>query len=185
MLQSPSNIRVFVQWLEKTVFAGENIECEITFKNIAAVPDAPRSVLHSNSLNGFTPGGERQRKTTPLQVSGTQAKNAAGQSTRPLVSSRGHRTALSLNVPSSGDRLQRGSAHRSGRQSEVGSESRPHRRSISIVSLGNPERAAEESSAQQKVDESTRRQSKGHVRASSLQIIPRRSGNNSTGPLSG
>lgn len=185
MLQSTSNIRVFVQWLEQTVFAGENIECEITFRNIAAVPDAPRSVPHSNSLNGFRIGGEKQRKTTPLQASGIQAKNATGQSTRPLVSGRGHRTALSLNVPSNGDRLQQGSAYRSGRQTEAGSEPRPHRRSISIVSLGIPERAGEEPPAQQNSDESMRRPSRGHVRASSLQIVSRRSGNNGTGPLSG
>jgi hypothetical protein len=118
-------------------------------------------------------------------VSGTQAKNATGQSTRPLVSGRGHRTTLSLNAPSGDDRLQRGSAYRSGRQSEAGSEPRPHRRSISIVSLGIAERTGEEPPAQQNVDESTHRPSRGHVRASSLQIIPRRSGNNGTGPLSG
>lgn len=184
MLPSTSNIRVFVQWLEQTVFAGENVECEITFKNIAAVPDAHRSVVHSN-LNGFTLGGERKQKTSSLHMSGTQAKNATVQSTRPLVSSRGHRTTLSLNVPGGVDRLQRGSAYRSGQQSEVGSEPRPHRRSISIVSLGVAECAGEEQLSQQNVDESTRRPSRGHVRASSLQIIPRRSGNNGAGPLSG
>ncbi|KAJ5305444.1 uncharacterized protein N7443_005104 [Penicillium atrosanguineum] len=31
----PSNIQVFVNWRDQTIFAGENVECTITFKNIA------------------------------------------------------------------------------------------------------------------------------------------------------
>ena len=185
MLPSTSNIRVFVQWAQQTVFAGEDIECEITFKNVATIPDVPRSVYQSNSFNGFAQGGERQRKTTPLQSSGTQLKNTTGQNPRPPVSGRGHQTTLSLNVPNSDDFLQRGSAYRSGRQGDAASEPRPHRRSISIVTLGITERAGEESTAIQNVDDRTRRPSRGHVRASSLQILPRRSGTNGNGPSPG
>src|SRR5277367_3160708 len=99
-----SNIRVFVQWSEQTVFAGEDIECQITFKNVAAVPNAPRSSSHPGSLNGFTPGGGRERKSTPLQTPAAQGNNNISQNSRTAPSSRGHRSTLSLNVPVGSER---------------------------------------------------------------------------------
>jgi RAB6A-GEF complex partner protein 2 len=180
-----SNIRVFVQWSEQTVFAGEDIECQITFKNVAAVPNAPRSSSHPGSLNGFTPGGGRERKSTPLQTPAAQGKNNISQNSRTAPSSRGHRSTLSLNVPVGSERSNPGPGPRNSGHGQVGTEERSHKRSVSIISLGISEDPGDEAITQRNVAEGSRRPSRGHVRASSLQIVPRRSGTNGAGPLSG
>jgi len=185
MLPSTSNIRVFVQWSEQTVFAGEDIECQITFKNVATVPNAPRSSSHPGSLNGFTPGGGRERKTMPLQPPAAQGKNNTLQNSRAAPSGRGHRSTLSLNVPVSSGRSNQGPGPRDSGHSEVGTEERSHKRSVSIISLGISEDPGDEAITQRNATEGSRRPSRGHVRASSLQIVPRRSGTNGAGPLSG
>jgi RAB6A-GEF complex partner protein 2 len=180
-----SNIRVFVQWSEQTVFAGEDIECQITFKNVAAVPNAPRSSSHPSSLNGFAPGGGRERKSTPLQTPAAQGKNNISQNSRTAPSSRGHRSTLSLNVPVGSERSNPGPEPRNSGHGQVGTEERSHKRSVSIISLGISEDPGDEAITQRNVAEGSRRPSRGHVRASSLQIVPRRSGTNGAGPLSG
>jgi RAB6A-GEF complex partner protein 2 len=185
MLPSPSNIRVFVQWSEQTVFAGEDIKCQIIFKNVAAVPNEARSSSHSGSLNGFAPGGGRGRKGNPLQTPTAQGKNTVSQNSRAVPSGRGHRSALSLNVPVGSGRSNQGSGLRSSGHIEVGTEDRSHKRSVSIISLGISEDPGVEAIAQLNVAEGSRRPSRGHIRASSLQIVPRRSGTNGAGPLSG
>ncbi|KAG7125262.1 hypothetical protein HYQ45_013265 [Verticillium longisporum] len=54
---SSSNIRVFIRWDDQTVFAGEEIKCTITFKNVAADPS--------------------QHKQTQRQANGTEAREGA------------------------------------------------------------------------------------------------------------
>jgi hypothetical protein len=185
MLPSTSNIRVFVQWSEQTIFAGEDIECQITFKNVAAVPNAPSSSPHPGSLNGFTTGGGRERKSTPLRTPAAPGKNNISQSSRAAPSGRGHRSTLSLNVPVGSGRSNQTDVPRNSGHSEVGQEERSHKRSVSIISLGISEDPGDEASTQRNVAEGSRRPSRGHIRASSLQIIPRRSGTNGARPLSG
>jgi hypothetical protein len=185
MLPSPSNIRVFVQWSEQTVFAGEDIECQITFKNVAAVPNASRSSSHPSSLNGFPPGGGRERKSTPVQTLATQGKNTVSQNSRAAPSGRGHRSTLSLNVPVGSGQSNQGPGLRNSGHGEVGPEDRSHKRSVSIISLGISEDPGDEAITQHNVAEGSQRPSRGHIRASSLQIVPRRSGTNGAGPLSG
>ena len=186
MLPSSSNIRVFVQWSEQTVFAGEDIECQITFKNVAAVPNAPRSSSHPGSLNGFAPDGGRERKSTPLQTPAAQGKNNTSQNSRAdaiksrpsiyfVIECAGRQRAIESRALG-----QRHSGH-----NEVGTEERSHKRSVSIISLGISEDPGDEAVTQRNVTEGSRRPSRGHVRASSLQIVPRRTGTNGAGPLSG
>jgi RAB6A-GEF complex partner protein 2 len=184
MLPSTSSIRVFVQWSDQTVFAGEDIECQITFRNVASVSNPPRSSSHPGSLNGFT-GRERQRKTSPLQTPALQAKNSSIPNSRAATSNRGHRSTLSLNVPVGSGRVTQSSGTRNNRPNEAVLEQRPHRRSVSIISLGISEPPGDETASLNTVGEGSRRPSKGHVRASSLQIVPRRSGINGAGPMSG
>lgn len=185
MLPSMSNIRVFVQWSEQTVFAGENIECQITFKNVAAVPNVPGSTSHPGSLNGFASNGGRERKIMPLHTPASQGKSNALQNNRSAPSSRGHRSALSLNVPAGSGRSGEGLGPKTTAYNKVGIEQRSHKRSVSIMSLGISEDPGDEVVIQRNVAEGSRGPSRGHARASSLQIIPRRTGTNGTGPLSG
>ncbi|KAF1962969.1 Rgp1-domain-containing protein [Byssothecium circinans] len=95
-----SNIRVFVQWKNPTVFAGEDIECTITFKNIALPNGSDRSPIRK--VNGFAPGGERQRKLPPVHSSTRPSisRNSSFISQGPPSHLRGHRPAQSLHTPS-------------------------------------------------------------------------------------
>ncbi|KAI9640089.1 Golgi membrane exchange factor (Ric1p-Rgp1p) subunit [Ciborinia camelliae] len=171
-----SNIRVFIQWKEQTVFAGEDIECQITFKNVATTPVSSKSSSHSSGPNGFLQSPERHRRT-PSQI-----KNSA-LSPRSGVSNRGvHRSSFSLTVPPE-------SVH--SKQSEQWSRgtSRPgrggegHKRSVSIISMGASESAIDEVASHGSVAERPGTGGKGHGRSGSLQFVSRRHGVNG-GPIS-
>jgi hypothetical protein len=167
-----------VQWTEPTVFAGEDIECEITFKNIASTPTPSRTTLHPAAANGFGPGAERQRKA-PL----SQVKPSATLSPRPAVS-RGHRTTLSLNVPASSVRPPPISGPWNGGPPKLAQDGGSHKRSVSIISIGAGESGIEDIAGHGSVNEKPRGLSRGHGRSASLQIVPRRHAING-GPTSG
>ena len=182
-----SNIRVFVQWTEQTVFAGEDVECEITFKNIATTPTPSRSSLHPSSAagNGFAPGGERPRKPTAIQPKNGVTSPRPRPQQRP---SRGHKTTLSLNVPPSSVRSQRTADSWNGAPISGVKEGKgkSHGRSLSIISIGASESSTIGGTVEN--DSATERprlpKGKGHGRSSSLHIVPRRHGVNG-GPPSG
>lgn len=171
-----SNIRVFVQWRDQTVFAGENIECEIIFKNTTPPAVPPNVSLPTGGTNGHIPGIDRQRKQS---VATNSISNA---SLRPGPPGRGHRATLSLSVPPA--------PRRPPTESGSQTESRPkagaggtHKRSVSIVSIGASESSVGDVSSRGG-NEPPRRPTRGHVRSASLQIVPRRTGMNG-GPPSG
>jgi hypothetical protein len=176
-----SSIRVFVKWTEQTVFAGEEIECEITFKNIATIPTPSRNSLHPSSAagNGFAPGGERPRKATSVQT-----KNGAPSPRPRLPPERGHKSSLSLNVPPQSSRSHRKTDPWNGAPlSGIKKGKGGHGRSVSIISIGASERSTIGEGGNGNSDERPR-VTKGHGRSSSLQIVPRRHGING-GPPSG
>lgn len=185
MSASVSSIRVSVQWLEQTVFAGEDIECTITFKNIAAVPSTSRATSPSPRLNGLAPASERQRKISPSQTAAASARGKASQiagSNPPH--GRGHRSTLSLNVPPSA-LARNGTGSPSVSHGRTTSHGGPHKRSVSIISIGASESAADETRSQPGLPGALRRPTRGHARAASLQIVPRRMGGSGGGPTSG
>ena len=160
-----------MHWTEPTVFSGEEIECEITFKNVAATPTSSRTTLHPIALNGFATGGERQRKAPNAQVKSNSL------SPRPPQSMRGHRTTLSLTAPVTSVRSsQVGSGSWNGGHSRGGNESSSHKRSVSIVSIGASENVVDDMDGQIGLTERPRRLSRGHGRSASLQIMPRKNG---------
>ncbi|KAI9802487.1 MAG: hypothetical protein M1825_002872 [Sarcosagium campestre] len=100
-----NNIRVFVQWKDQAVFAGEDVECTITFRNVSSTPGTPESRTPTTKLNGFVSGGERQRKTAPLQPTSNTVRGAPLHSPLgPSGHDRGHRPSLSLNLPPTSSR---------------------------------------------------------------------------------
>lgn len=132
-MASNSNIRAFVHWKEPTVFSGEDVECVITFKNIAELREEEETP--NKNANGTRPRVERQRTVT--QSTGltrpdlSRTPSLAGS--RAPSYSRGHRPSLSLSViPSQ-------SPH--GRTPSLGSvvhkPAHNHARSLSIMSLGS------------------------------------------------
>jgi hypothetical protein len=177
-----TNIRVFVTWAEQTVFAGEDIECQITFKNIATTPAPSRSSLQPPSANGFTLGADRHKK-----VPATQTKREAAISPRSVAPNRGHRTTLSLNVPAASIRALPTSPSWNGGTPKAAKDGR-HKRSLSIISIGAIgaiEGGADDIASHGSVVERPRVASRGHGRSASLQIVPRRHGINGNGPSSG
>jgi len=179
MSMPQSSIRVFVQWTEQTVFAGEDIECQITFRNVAATP-TPSKTLRPPVVNGLSSVGERQRK-----VSASHSRNGA-LSPRPGLPGKGHRSTLSLNVASVSvnSQSQAGSEAWNGSQPKGPSEAGTHKRSLSIISMGATESNAGDEASNASTIERSGGMSRGHGRSASLQIVPRRHGVNG-GPTSG
>lgn len=206
-----SNIRVFVRWHEQVVFVGEEVKCTITFKNIARGP-APPTPTAQKPPSLFPPSpsssrherGSRQSLPSSLHpgvgVSG-RPKSNAGLAPPPNV--RGHRSSLSLSVPSAASRARTGSvsswsqtsvaggrsqSNGNGSGSGTGSESgngnghghghgnrkgHGHKRSVSIVSVGSLSTVDDVQSA---ASSPKPHRPRGHARASSLQILPRGGG---------
>ncbi|KAF3914403.1 hypothetical protein ABW21_db0206263 [Orbilia brochopaga] len=193
-----SNIRVFVSFGDKAaVFAGEDIECTITFRNIAPAPGSQRS--GSRSVNGsILENGpehkgfsERRSKQPPLQLAAAE-KSASARKQRPgsistTGAARKHRPSLSLSTPGSARRLQQqqgtplGSpattvrpitATTQGSAVEAtagnGVVGHKHKRSISIVSIGS------DAAGDLQVRTPGRR-STPHSRSTSLSYAPKRS----------
>ncbi|KAG7145664.1 hypothetical protein HYQ46_005586 [Verticillium longisporum] len=106
---SSSNIRVFIRWDDQIVFAGEEIKCTITFKNVAADSSQHKQTQRQANV------ADRPRYATPLH----RGKPITG-STPPTPStagpSRGHRSTLSLSAPAAFSRSRSGSIQRVVRQ---------------------------------------------------------------------
>lgn len=169
---SPSNLRVFVQWTNATVFAGEDVECTITFKNVAVPEGRDRSPVRKH--NGFAPGGERQRKLPlPPVYSSTTRPTVSRNSSyttahKPPSNVRGHRPALSLHTPSTPGERKSPVLPSGAFGNNTGGQR--HGRSLSIMSMGT-EGAAETSRDRTSIPA---RPARGHARSGSLQIVPGR-----------
>ncbi|KAF9738245.1 hypothetical protein PMIN01_03528 [Paraphaeosphaeria minitans] len=170
-----SNIRVFVQWKNSTVFAGEDIECTITFKNTALPEGRDKSPIQKT--NGFAPGGERQRKLPPVHSSTRPSVSRNSSFTSlggPAQHLRGHRPALSVQTGSSvGDR-NRSPQHYSAafnNGSATPTHKHGHGKSLSITPIGTD--AATEGSHERSAP-AARRPMRAHGRSASLQVTPGR-----------
>jgi len=163
-MPSSSSIRVFVRWKEQTVFAGEDIECEITFRNVDVAPTSNQASPH-NASNAFQPGGHRKIPSAQIK----------GSSLNPLSANavKGHRSTLSLTVPSHSSRSPVISGSWPSRQSvQTSRDAGKHKRSLSIISIAANENIADEKLVQNgHVDRV--RPIRGHGRSASLQIVPR------------
>ncbi|KAK4181140.1 Rgp1-domain-containing protein [Triangularia setosa] len=119
-----SNIRVFVRWHEQVVFAGEEVKCTITFKNVARPPgNGGGGGPNSGSYNVSTLAGglkpfsqrERLRQPSPLHPGASstgRTKHNSSSSLAPPSATGGrghHRSSLSLSVPSAASRARAGS----------------------------------------------------------------------------
>ncbi|KAI1781013.1 Rgp1-domain-containing protein [Hypoxylon cercidicola] len=162
----PSNIRVFVTWDDQTVFAGEDIKCQITFKNIAPSPNQARS--SSQHRQPPTPIAERSRQPSPLLSPRTKPNNGL----TPPGASRGHRSTLSLTVPPTSSRLRGPPQQWTPTQPSPQRPGHAHKRSLSIVSIGSAA-TIEEQSHTNAAPARPQRPNRGHGRSASLQISPR------------
>ncbi|KAI2632050.1 Rgp1-domain-containing protein [Hypoxylon sp. NC1633] len=163
-----SNIRVFVKWDDQTVFAGEDIKCRITFKNIAPGPNPTRS-SSNQSQQPQSPIAERSRQPSPLLSPRTKPNNGL----TPPISTRGHRSTLSLTVPSSSSRLRGPPQQWTPSQPSPQRPGHAHKRSLSIVSIGSAATIEEQSHGNLPPARAQRPSRGGHGRSASLQISPR------------
>ncbi|EFY87871.1 intracellular protein transporter [Metarhizium acridum CQMa 102] len=177
-----SNIRVFVRWRDQTVFAGEDVKCTVTFKNVAPTQSQQRQQQQSQQQQ--KPHGERQRLAVPLQA---RAKANVGLAAPPPTNAtRGHRrSALSLGVSSTNSHSRSGSVQWS-QATGSGGDWRPghaHKRSLSIVSIGSANNA-EEHAQRNETPSRPHRPHRGHSRAASLQISAQGATSPGPGPQS-
>ncbi|KAL6823965.1 intracellular protein transport protein [Trichoderma camerunense] len=163
MSDSFSNIRVFVHWRDQTVFAGEAVQCTVTFRNIAPEANQQQQQVHSRPPSQSQSQSERQRLASPIQTRGKAAASARGH----------RRAALSLSVPSPSTRSRQGSIQ--WPQAVVPGDPRghAHKRSVSIVSIGSTTSTIDEHSQSPRYENSPRQPRHSHNRASSLQIASR------------
>ncbi len=180
-----SAIHVSTQWKSSTVFAGEEIECTITFENVSQAHNFPRIPSPSSQLLRGGPSRERWKET--LQIRSTQGLASSNQRTSPSISgipqttSKTHKPSLSLSTSHRCPPVSMPS--RSESVSKISSSANnKHRRSVSIVSIGGE--TIDEAPSRSPVLGSGR-PIRGHLRAASLQVLPRRMINSNSGPQSG
>ncbi|KAF2154183.1 Rgp1-domain-containing protein [Myriangium duriaei CBS 260.36] len=163
----PSNLRTYVQWKDSSVFAGEDIECVITFKNVARTPQQKeRDAAQAKQRSRFDPLQpilERQRNPTSstafTKPSIARLPSVASVST--AANRPGHRQTLSLGVEPSTPPTDHALASR---------RPKAHGRSLSILSIGAEGGAP--AGARNKMT-SPGSQRGRHGRSASLQILSR------------
>ncbi|KAI7723061.1 Rgp1-domain-containing protein [Hortaea werneckii] len=180
---TPSNIRAFVHWREPAVYAGEEIECIITFKNIAKPPgeDEGEDELQTPLANGAprvrgAPSATHSRRGSYAtgRPQSSRAPSAASSRGAPPPPARGHRPALSLSVVNAGPRNGLHSAPLQARTPTNGGMSgKGHGRSLSIMSLGSDMASETRTTTTTAAAQPSRRPAKGHGRSASLQVVPR------------
>lgn len=181
-----SHIRVFVHWRDQTVFAGEDIKCTITFKNVARESDNARANQHQHASPQRRNNSDRQRLLSSLASPLGGNRSSRGSNTiaspPPASNGRGHRrSALSLSIPSTTP-SSRSAAVQWPSGGGSFSESRPghaHKRSLSIVSIGSASTMDDHTQRNETSGRPTMPH-RGHSRASSLQIMSK--GNMAAGP---
>ncbi|KAJ5281816.1 hypothetical protein N7478_007188 [Penicillium angulare] len=169
----PSNIQVFVKWKDQTIFAGENVECTITFKNVA------------ETKSTANPAGEGHQRKTSRVANHTSNNNSdsflgfkspqglfSGRRSYSISSQRkpsNHRAASSLSTPTI-------ASHSFPPASNPSSTPRSwqpghsHKRSVSILSIDSEGQTDSSPSPHYNRGKPAR----GHGRSASLQIVPRR-----------
>ncbi|EEH42219.1 uncharacterized protein PADG_07039 [Paracoccidioides brasiliensis Pb18] len=102
-----SDMQVFVRWKEQTIFAGEDVECIITFKNVTlndSSTDDSASQKHirrgSRPMNGVVSGGNYSpaKSLNPFSFNNRRSL-ATSPRNRQQGSDKAHRTAASLSSP--------------------------------------------------------------------------------------
>ncbi|KAI4119369.1 MAG: hypothetical protein LQ345_000748 [Seirophora villosa] len=173
-----SNLRVSVEWREAAVFAGESLECVITFRNVTRISDlkstagqipnhkiTTRELWKDFDTTAHAPYGPVQ---SPRQSSNISVK-------------KGHRYAASLNRFSDVTTVAPKSSQHDNSRLDQATINRRYRRSIPIVSSGGDPISSE---IKTKGTSASGRPGGNHGRAASLQILPGRSTASITGVCS-
>ena len=160
-------MRAYVQWKESSIFAGEEIECIITFKNTTDDGSQATADDHANTRHKQVP---RQRTVTH---STHQLSTAPSIAASGAPSQSRHRPTLSLSVypppTNTHGRVPSHSASQISATNTATTTTRPqpkHGRSLSIMSMGSDKAATTGPS-------SSRRPVRPHARSASMQVLSR------------
>ncbi|KAF9893720.1 hypothetical protein FE257_009889 [Aspergillus nanangensis] len=167
-----SDIQVFVKWKDQTIFAGEDVECTITFKNVAE-----RSAESGNG--GQLPHQRKQSRAgnvSPHSESRFSLKSPQSlffnphRRSYPTLAKKNpaHRISSSVSSPLIG-------SHSFPPPSTPRTGSLPthkHKRSVSILSIDSDINA--ESTPRTSSQFNRARPARGHGRSASMQVIPKR-----------
>ncbi|THV95945.1 Rgp1-domain-containing protein [Aureobasidium pullulans] len=171
-MATPSKVRAFVQWKESSVFAGEEIECIISFKNTC--DDGSQQTADEQTTNTRHKPAPRQRTVThstqQLSTAPSVAPSVAGSRAPSQSQSRGHRPTLSLTVyppPPTSAHARIPSHAATNTTTTTTRHANTHGRSLSIMSMGSDKAATT-------TPVTTRRPpARGHGRSASMQVLSR------------
>ena len=172
---SEDNIHISVQWENSTIFASENLECTIKFTNVT-----------NSRLRGSSPGlrnssrpRDRWREANPQHTRNSSIASSHVRSPSGIRSF----DVRSPKLPESTNHVANhvNSEGRSLYKPQQGPSHKNHRRSISIVSIGNDGKEVLEA----RPTLLQPRPNLSHARAASMQVLSRKSGIPSPGPRSG
>lgn len=170
-----SDIQVFVKWKDQTIFAGEDVECTITFRNVADSNNAESNSHHHGGQ--LTPQAQRKQPRDSSFFSLRSPQNLFSSSRRSHSLSPqkkpSHRTSSSVSTPLGGSHsFPPPSTSRNGPPS-----GHKHKRSVSILSIdnegGNGGNGGDKTPASS--SPFSRRPPRGHGRSASLQVPAKRS----------
>lgn len=171
-------IRVTVQWESSTVFAGERVECRIIFTNTSQPARPYRSLSPNPQFRGGGPHRERWKESLPSRPESTLVGNVNRKSSlinkHALARGKIPKPTLSLSVPNGVEQEQSSlPALDQFIPQDPDPREQRHRRSVSIVSIGGD---TIENLSPHAQGTSFKRPGQGHIRAASLQVLPRNSG---------
>ena len=184
----PSDIQVFVRLNEPSVFAGEDLECTITFMNVANI--------QAETPNPDGGPGKHKRRVSLVEQPGSSSRSRGGvwNTDNPRLAAanflsarnsatRAHRATASLSIsPSTGNSFV--SPVAPARGNSFVRPTQKHRRSISIISPGSPDVAEEYEVVQKTQSPQGSSSSSKHRRVSTIQTLPERSAGGRSGSTS-
>ncbi|KAL5051452.1 hypothetical protein BDW71DRAFT_193800 [Aspergillus fruticulosus] len=169
-----SDIQVFVKWKDQSIFAGEDVECTITFKNVAERSEDANNGqsphLRKQSRAAVTPRSDSFSLRLPSNPFRNPNRRSYPVSPRKSPS---HRVSSSVSSPLIGSHsFPPPSTPRNGL-----SAGHKHKRSISILSIdseGGISSIAGDKSPRTPSQLTHSRPVRGHGRSASLQVVSRR-----------
>ncbi|KAL9024408.1 MAG: hypothetical protein Q9196_006538 [Gyalolechia fulgens] len=157
-----SNLWVSVECARNAIFAGENLECVITFKNTGQISSskstAPQTHNHDSARERWKDDNVPSNLHHPVEHSHLRSSTNKLTKEHRKAASLKHLHSATSTVSGRGDKTNVRLARQPG--------DRSHGRSVSIVSIGsdNPSNGPP--------TPASRRPGKGHGRAASLQFVP-------------
>lgn len=165
----PSDVQVFVRFAEDCVFAGEDLQCTITFRNVADLREANRS-SHAQGWSG------RKANLGQVPVNGLGTGPGISQNLRFISAKQDgqngdgsrHRLAMSLSIPSEFHPSMPPSRSESPRGGSMSGQG--HQRAASTASGLSAK--LNQSPMESRHSGISRPRPPGHLRTSTVQVTP-------------